>query len=75
MTSRGVTKVPSVIEMERLDEEIVSPEEFLKFTPEQKHNILRVKPVVKSLELSDIDDPCFAGLQIKWKIPRYEVKW
>lgn len=60
--------------MERLDEETVSPEVYLKLTPEQKRGILKVERLVKRLGLCDLEDSAFAALRIKWKSPRYTVK-
>lgn len=74
MFASSINKTSSVIEMERMDEEIVSPEAFLSFSQEQRREILHIKPLVKHLGVSDIDDPSFAALLIKWKNPKYEVR-
>lgn len=74
MFALASNKTSSVIEMERMDEEVVSPEKFLSFSDEQRRDILRIKPLVKHLGASDIDDPCFAALLVKWSRPKYEAK-
>ena len=74
MFASSANKTSSVIEMERMDEEIVSPETFLNFSDEQRRDILRIKPLVKHLGVTDIDDPCFAALLVKWNRPKYEAK-
>lgn len=63
-----------VIEMEGRTEEIVSPEVYLNLTPEQKRSILKVRPFIKSLETSDIENSEFVALKIKWKNPTYKAK-
>ena len=74
MKTASNTNSSTVIEMERLDEEIISPEAYLKLTQEQRRNILKVNPLVKRLGSSDVEDSTFAALRIKWKSPRYTVK-
>lgn len=74
MFASTANKTSSVIEMERMDEEIVSPETFLNFSDEQRRDILRVKPLVNHLGVTDIEDPCFVALLVKWNRPKYETK-
>jgi hypothetical protein len=64
----------NAIDLTRLDEEIISPKEFLELNDEQRRNILKVTPFVRKLGTTDIRDSNFAFLKIKWKIPKYKVR-
>lgn len=64
----------TVIDMTKMDEEILTPSMYLKLTPEQRRNIIKVSPVVQPLELSNIEDSSFALLVVKWKTPRYRAR-
>jgi hypothetical protein len=74
MRSVAGQKPSSIIDMERFDEEVLSPEEYLNLTPEERHCIVRARPLVKHLGSTDIDDTSFASLLVKWKNPRYKAK-
>ncbi len=73
MKLKADTKSSTVIEMGRLNEEIVSPESYLKLTYEQRRGILKVTPLVKRLGTTDLEDSSFTSLLIKWKNPRYKA--
>lgn len=73
MRSELCRKTSSVINMERFDEGVLSPEEFLNLTPEERHLISRVRPLVTPLGSTDIDDNSFASILVKWKHPRYKA--
>ena len=57
------------------DEEIVSLKEYLKFSEEQRRDIIEVKPLVKPLGCCDIERDDFAGFRVKWKTPHYRIEW
>ncbi|MDY0164832.1 hypothetical protein [Desulfobotulus sp.] len=63
----------SVMETTRLDEEILSPETFIRLSPEQRRNILKATPLVKPIGTTALGDSGFAAIHVKWKTPKYEV--
>lgn len=60
-----------IIELEKLDTEVISPEEFLSLSEEEKQDILKAIPIVKQLGSIDISDSDFVSILIKYKNPRY----
>lgn len=62
-----------LIDTIRVNEDTLSPEEYLNLSEEQKSDILMVSPVVKPLGACNIDDSNFVSMRIKWKTPRYTV--
>ncbi|MDH4199031.1 MAG: hypothetical protein OEV66_01500 [Spirochaetia bacterium] len=59
----------------RIDEEIISPEEYLNLTTEQKQEIEFAAPYVKPFDANDLDDVNFAGIRIRHTNPRYSIKF
>lgn len=62
------------IEMDRLDEDILTPEEFLRLDQSERREILRMRPMVKRLGKGGLDSPDFVSILVKWKNPRYEAR-
>jgi len=60
---------------ERLDEEIISPEKYLNLTQEEKQEIATAVPFVKPMGENDLDNPNFVGIKIRYKNPRYIIKF
>ena len=65
----------AVIGTTGFDEEIVSPKKYLKFSEEQRRDILEVKPLVKPLGSCNLEHDDFVAFHIKWKTPRYNVSF
>lgn len=64
----------NIIDLSMLDEEILSPKEFLDLNDEQRRNISKVTPIVQKLGTTDIRDSNFAFMKVKWKMPKYKVR-
>ena len=73
MKLKANTTSSTVIEMGRLNEEIISPESYLKLTYTQRREILKVTPLVNRLGTTDLEDSSFTALLIKWKNPKYKA--
>lgn len=63
----------SFIGTSRLDEDVISPKEFLELSPEQRRDIIKAVPYVKGLGTVDIDNQGFVAIRIKRKQPKYTV--
>jgi len=63
----------SIIDMTKFDEDILSPEEYLKLTKDQKKDIAKTTPIVKTLGQTSIHNVNFVSLHVKWKTPKYKV--
>ncbi len=63
----------TVIDMNRMDEESMSPEDFLRLSKEQRRDIAKATPFVKNLGSVGIGNSDFVSLIVKWKTPRYRV--
>lgn len=63
----------TVIDMTKMNEESMTPEEFLRLSNEQRRDIAKATPFVKSLGSVSIDNSDFVSLIVKWKTPRYRV--
>jgi hypothetical protein len=64
----------AILETERFDEEVLSPEDYLNLTEKQRRDIAKVTPLVRQLGSGRPDVP-FAALRVRWKTPRYEVRF
>lgn len=62
-----------IIDTIRIEEDILSPEEYLRLSEQQKGNISTASPVVKPLGSCGLSDSSFVAMRIKWKTPRYIV--
>jgi aryl carrier-like protein len=58
-----------------MNEEELTPEGYLNLTNEQKRDIVKVTPKIKPLGTTGLDEINFVGLSIKWKTPRYYVRF
>ncbi len=63
-----------ILETQYFDEEILSPEQYLGLSDEQRRDIARLTPFVQPLGTVGLDSS-FAALHVKWKTPRYEVRF
>ena len=66
---------PNVIEMTQLNQEIITPEQFLNLTNMQRKEISMVTPHIKKIGFSDLNNTNFVSFIVKWKTPRYKVKF
>lgn len=64
-----------IIDMKKLDQEVITPERFLKLTEEEKHNIKSTKIVVNVNAFDDLSNPDFGGILIQWNNPKYVAKF
>jgi hypothetical protein len=65
----------TVMDMTRMDEEYMSPEEFLRLPNERRREIAKATPFVRSLGSVGIDNSDFVSMIVKWKMPRYKVRF
>ncbi len=63
----------SLVDMIKLDEELLSPSEYLDLSPEKIKGIKELCPVVRPLGAADISDSNFVSLWVKWKHPKYQA--
>lgn len=64
----------TVIDMEKMDTEVISPKKYLGLTPEQRRDISRAVPIVKPFGIK-LEDSDFVAIAVKWKTPKYKVKF
>gem|GEM_PF-3971588 len=65
----------TVIDMQKLNEEKVSAEQFLKLTDNEKCNIKSLEIVVDYSNLNDLKNPEMAYFLVKWDTPKYIAKF
>ena len=63
------------IDTKRIDEEIISPEDYLNLTDKEKLEIEEVMPFVEKIGKINLDDANFVGMKVRYKNPRYIVKF
>lgn len=61
-----------ILEMNRFDEEELTPKEFLNLTDKQRRDIKKATPVVKQFG-SNLDSTDFVSMVVRWKTPKYKV--
>lgn len=69
----NMSKKPTIIEMERMDESIISPAAFLALSESDRRDIDKISPVVKDLGSCGMGDTSFVAFRVRWKTPRYRV--
>lgn len=62
-----------VFDMARLSEELLSPEEYLNLTDEERSDVAKAFPIVKQLGATSLEDDSFVSVLVKWKTPRYKL--
>ena len=62
------------LEMEKLDEEVIAPEKFLKFSKEKLRNIKKIRFSVRPFDNDDLNDSDMGSLLVTWDTPRYSPK-
>jgi hypothetical protein len=55
-------------------EEIITAQEYLDLTTEEKKKIVKATPYVKPFGSVDMHDTNLGGIRIIWKIPVYKFK-
>lgn len=63
------------IEALRVDEEFISPEEYLNLEDDEKREIKKVIPLVKGLGEIPLEDSNFVGLKVQYKRPKYNFEF
>lgn len=65
----------TVIDMQKLNEEKVSAEQFIKFTDNEKRNIKNLEIVVDYNNLNNLKNSEMAYFIVKWDNPKYVSKF
>lgn len=64
-----------IIDMKKLDQEVITPERFLSLTEEEKRNIKNTEIVINWENVNDLSNANFGGILIRWNDPKYVVKF
>lgn len=63
----------SLVNMFKLDEEVLSPSEYLNLSPEEIKDIRELRPVVRPLGSTSLSDSSFVSFLVKWNHPKYQA--
>ncbi|MBF0229198.1 MAG: hypothetical protein HQK63_06345 [Desulfamplus sp.] len=61
-----------ILEMNKFDEEELTPKEYLNLTDKQRRDIRKATPVIKQFG-SSLDSTDFVKMVVRWKTPKYKV--